>query len=120
MSDMQNDATAQTNFGRSEQKRHTILQSAEELFLTRGFNGTSMDEVAVHRQDIPASSGVIAFGKGPAHTGGRFAEYAVHERVLDGERTYDLRCPVRAVVVHEDDFMEIFLIKRQQPRNQRL
>ncbi len=48
MSDMQNDATAQTNFGRSEQKRHTILQSAEELFLTRGFNGTSMDEVAVH------------------------------------------------------------------------
>ena len=48
MSDMQNDATAQTNFGRSEQKRHTVLQSAEELFLTRGFNGTSMDEVAVH------------------------------------------------------------------------
>src|SRR5258708_23444388 len=48
MSDMQNDATGQTNFGRSEQKRHTIVQSAEELFLTRGFNGTSMDEVAVH------------------------------------------------------------------------
>src|ERR1700722_9130522 len=48
MSDMQNDATAQTNFGRSEQKRRTVLQSAEELFLTRGFNGTSMDEVAIH------------------------------------------------------------------------
>src|SRR5258708_20840717 len=48
MSDMQNDATAQTNFGRSEQKRRMILQSAEELFLTRGFDGTSMDEVAVH------------------------------------------------------------------------
>lgn len=48
MSDMQNDATAQTNFGRSEQKRRTVLQSAEELFLTRGFDGTSMDEVAFH------------------------------------------------------------------------
>jgi TetR/AcrR family transcriptional repressor of mexJK operon len=48
MSDMQNDATAQTKFSRSEQKRQTILQSAEELFLTRGFNGTSMDEVADH------------------------------------------------------------------------
>src|SRR5260370_8349404 len=48
MSDMQNDATAQTNVGRSDQKRHTVLQSAEELFLTRGLNGTSMDEVAVH------------------------------------------------------------------------
>jgi TetR/AcrR family transcriptional regulator, mexJK operon transcriptional repressor len=48
ISDMQHDATARTNSGRSEQKRHTILQSAEELFLTRGFNGTSMDEVAVH------------------------------------------------------------------------
>ena len=48
MSDMQNDATAQTNLSRSEQKRHTVLESAEELFLTRGFNGTSMDEVAVH------------------------------------------------------------------------
>jgi AcrR family transcriptional regulator len=46
MSDMQNDATKQINFGRSEQKRHTVLQSAEELFLTHGFNGTSMDEVA--------------------------------------------------------------------------
>ena len=48
MSDMQNDATARTNLDRSEQKRHTVLRSAEELFLTRGFNGTSMDEVAVH------------------------------------------------------------------------
>jgi TetR/AcrR family transcriptional regulator, mexJK operon transcriptional repressor len=48
MNDMQNGATAQTNFGRSEQKRHTVLQSAEELFLTRGFDGTSMDEVADH------------------------------------------------------------------------
>jgi TetR/AcrR family transcriptional repressor of mexJK operon len=48
MSKMENDATTQTNFGRSEQKRHTVLQSAEELFLTRGFNGTSMDEVADH------------------------------------------------------------------------
>jgi hypothetical protein len=28
--EMQNDATAQTSFGRSEQKRYTILQSAEE------------------------------------------------------------------------------------------
>lgn len=46
---MQNDdATAPTHSGRSEQKRYTVLQSAEELFLTRGFNGTSMDEVAVH------------------------------------------------------------------------
>ncbi|MBV9873127.1 MAG: TetR/AcrR family transcriptional regulator [Verrucomicrobia bacterium] len=44
---MQNDGTEQTNFGRSEQKRHTVLQSAEELFLAHGFNGTSMDEVAV-------------------------------------------------------------------------
>jgi TetR/AcrR family transcriptional repressor of mexJK operon len=48
MSDMQNDATAQTNLGRAKQKRHAVLQSAEELFLNRGFNGTSMDEVAVH------------------------------------------------------------------------
>src|SRR5215469_3319187 len=46
MSDMQNDATAQTNFDR--QKRHAVLQSAEELFLAHGFNGTSMDEVAIH------------------------------------------------------------------------
>jgi TetR/AcrR family transcriptional regulator, mexJK operon transcriptional repressor len=45
MSDMQNDATAQTNFDR--QKRHAVLQSAEELFLAHGFNGTSMDEVAI-------------------------------------------------------------------------
>ena len=45
---MQNDATAQSNSGRSEQKRHLVLQSAEELFLTRGFDGTSMDEVAVN------------------------------------------------------------------------
>jgi TetR/AcrR family transcriptional repressor of mexJK operon len=33
---------------RSERKRGTILHSAEELFLARGFNGTSMDEVAIH------------------------------------------------------------------------
>jgi len=46
MSDMQKDATAQTNFDR--QKRHAVLQSAEELFLAHGFNGTSMDEVAIH------------------------------------------------------------------------
>lgn len=45
---MQNDPTTQTTLDRSEQKRHTVLQSAEELFLTRGFDGTSMDEVAVH------------------------------------------------------------------------
>src|ERR1700731_4518739 len=48
MSAMQKNDMAQTNFGRSKQKRRTVLQSAEELFLTRGFNGTSMDEVAVH------------------------------------------------------------------------
>jgi len=79
-----------------------------------------MNEVAVHRQDIAAARGVVAIGKGPAHTGGRFAEHAVYERVLDGESTYDLRCPVGAVVVHEDDFTEIFPIERQKPRNQRL
>jgi TetR/AcrR family transcriptional regulator, mexJK operon transcriptional repressor len=48
MSDMQSDATAQTNFDRSKQKRQAVVQSAEELFLAHGFNGTSMDEVAVH------------------------------------------------------------------------
>ena len=48
MSNIQYNAGAQNDRGRSEQKRRTILQSAEELFLTRGFDGTSMDEVAVH------------------------------------------------------------------------
>jgi TetR/AcrR family transcriptional regulator, mexJK operon transcriptional repressor len=48
MSEMQKASAEQNNLGRSDQKRHTILQSAEELFLTRGFNGTSMDEVADH------------------------------------------------------------------------
>ena len=48
VSNIQYNAGAQNDRGRSEQKRRTILQSAEELFLTRGFDGTSMDEVAVH------------------------------------------------------------------------
>ena len=48
MSNMRYNAEAQNDGGRSEQKRRSILQSAEELFLTRGFDGTSMDEVAVH------------------------------------------------------------------------
>lgn len=45
---MQNKAVAQIAPNRSEQKRHAVLLSAEELFLMRGFDGTSMDEVADH------------------------------------------------------------------------
>lgn len=48
MTRMQHDAKTQTKFVGTEKKRHTVLQSAEELFLTNGFNGTSMDEVAIH------------------------------------------------------------------------
>jgi AcrR family transcriptional regulator len=47
-SDMQRDARPRANSDRSELKRHRILQSAEDLFLTHGFDGTSMDDVAVH------------------------------------------------------------------------
>jgi TetR/AcrR family transcriptional repressor of mexJK operon len=46
--EIRNSALVQNNVSRSERKRRTVMESAEELFLTHGFNCTSMDEVAVH------------------------------------------------------------------------
>ncbi len=44
--------TEQPVAGRSARKRQAILHAARDLFLQKGYAGTSMDEVAAHGRGV--------------------------------------------------------------------
>ncbi len=75
-------------------------------------------EVAVHRQDVPTGRRAVAVAQRESHTAGRIALDQPDARLGRGELADDGRGVIGAVVVDEDDLVQIGVVRGDQLRDE--
>ncbi len=92
-------------------RRHRIEQVAELRH--------DLHEIAVHRQDVAARRRSVAVSQRPPHAVRRRAVHQLHARLLARHLQRHGRRAVRAVVVHDDDLVNVLVVVPHERVHQR-
>src|SRR5229473_6938265 len=66
-----------------------------------------LQEIAVHGEDVASGGRCVTVAQSSSDATRRFALHHFHSRLVDRNLTRYLARPVSAVVVHDDDFVDV-------------